>query len=394
VNPPPLVFLVAGEPSGDQLGAKLMAALKAETEGAVRFAGVGGPRMIAEGLNSLFPMDDLTVMGFLEVVPHLRRILARLRETVAAAKAQKPDILVTIDAPGFSLEVCQRLKGQGILLVHYVAPTVWAWKAWRARKIAGYLDHLLAMFPFEPPYFERHGLATTVVGNPAVEAAAIPRDPEGFRARHGIPAEAPLIAVLPGSRRSEIKRLAPVFGEALELLQREFPELRAVVPTVPTVGQQVEAISKTWSVPSIVLHQAAEKYDAFSAADVAMAASGTVTVELAVAGLPAVIAYKVSPLSAVLARLLLKVRFAAMPNLVADRELMPELLQEDCRPDRLAQTLAGLLRDPTARAAQQAGFREVVAQLSGRDGTPSLTAARTVLSLVEARRGETAEAGA
>ncbi len=383
----PLIFLVAGEPSGDQLGARLMAALKAETGGAVRFAGVGGPRMRAEGLQSLFPIDDLAVMGLVEVLPHLRRILRRISETVAAARRLRPDALVTIDAPGFSLRVAKRLEGAGFPLIHYVAPSVWAWKPWRARKIAGFLDHLLALLPFEPPYFEAHGLATTVVGHPAIEAAAEPADGPAFRRRHGIAGNAPLLAVLPGSRAGEVSRLAPVFAATLARLAPDFPGLCAVVPTVPNVAARVRAATAAWPVETYVLEQPSEKYAAFAAADAALAASGTVTVELAVARCPTVVAYKVSPVTAAIVRRMLKVRYASIANLVLDRPVQPELLQENCTPEKLGAALHPLLAEGKARQRQLADLDAVVAALSGTGkGPPSRQAARCVLQVVSARR--------
>jgi lipid-A-disaccharide synthase len=299
----------------------------------------------------------------------------------------RPDVLVTIDAPGFSLRVSKRLKGAGFPLVHYVAPSVWAWKPWRARKIASFLDRLMALLPFEPPYFEAHGLTTTVVGHPAVEAAADPADGAAFRRRHGIEPGAPLLAVLPGSRRAEVGRLAPVFAATLARLAPDFPGLRAVVPTVPTVAPLVREAAKAWPVDTLVLDGPAEKYAAFAAADAALAASGTVAVELAVARCPTVVAYRVSPLSAAIARRMLKVRYVSIPNLVLDRVVQPELLQENCTPAALAPALAGLLRDGAkARQRQLADLERVVAALSGAgDGPPSRQAARCVLEAIGAR---------
>lgn len=381
----PLIFLIAGEPSGDQLGARLMAALRAETEGRVRFAGIGGAQMAGEGLTSLFPLNELAVMGFFDVIPRIPLILRRIRETVAAVEAARPAALVTIDAPGFTLRVSKRLAGKGIPLVHYVAPSVWAWKPWRARKIARYLDHLLALLPFEPPYFERHGLATTVVGHPVVEAAQVETDPAAFRARHGIPADAPVICVLPGSRRGEIRHHEPVFAGALALLKERFPDLHAVVPTVPTVADLVTEAAARWAVPAAVLREPAEKYQAYAVADLAMATSGTVAVELAVAGVPALIAYRVGPVTAMIGRAMLRIKYASLVNLVLDREVQPELLQEDCTAESFAAAAERLLTDPAARAAQIAGGQEAAVEF-GLGGTPpSRKAARAILSVIAAR---------
>ena len=387
----PLVYLVAGEPSGDQLGARLMAGLKEARGGAVRFAGIGGPRMTAEGLESLFPIDELSVMGLVEVVPHLRRIVRRVHEVVADARRAAPDIFVTIDSPSFTLQVSRRLNGIGCPRVHYVAPQVWAWKPWRARQMAGYLDHVLALLPFEPPYFERHGLPCTFVGHPVVELAARAADGAACSREHGIPEGVPLVTVLPGSRRGEVQRLMPVFGETLWLLKQGFPELRAVTPTIASVAPAVKKGVRDWPVSTAVVQGPEDKYAAFAASNAALAASGTVAVELAVAGVTTVIAYRVSGLSAAVARRMIRVRFASLVNILLDREVQPEFLQGRCRPDRLARKLGELLYDPVAREAQLQGTREAVDMLSPKDAVPSRKAAEVLLSLIDA--GNAAEPG-
>ncbi len=387
---PPLVFLVAGEPSGDLLGGRLMAALKDETSGDIRFAGVGGDRMAAEGLESLFPIRQLAVMGIVEVLPHLLTILRRIRETVAAAIEARPAAVVTIDSPSFTLEVSQRLRGRGIPLIHYVAPSVWAWKPWRAKHIAGFLDRLLVLLPFEPPYFEKHDLATSFVGHPAVEQAPRTAEAAAFRARHGIPPEAVLLCVLPGSRSGEVRRLLPVFAETVARLKTRFVNLMAVVPTVPNVADTVADAVTAWAVPTVALHEPGEKYEAFAAANAALAASGTVAVELAVAGTPSVIGYRVSPLSAFLARRLIKIRYMSLVNLVLDHEAQPEFLQRDCTPAKLAEAVERLLTSPSARDAQLAACRDAVRAL-GLDGeAPSRRAARAVLSTIGGAGGRSA----
>ncbi len=379
----PLIFLMAGEPSGDLLGARLMAALKAETGGRVRFAGIGGDRMAGEGLDSLFPIDELAVMGLVEVLPHALRIYRRIRQTTAAAVRARPDALVTIDSPGFTLRVSRRLKGRGFPLIHYVAPSVWAWKAWRARQVAGYLDLLLTLLPFEPPYFEAHGLAARFVGHPALEAAPAPGPRAAFRKAHGIPDEAPLLCLLPGSRQGEVRRLAPVFGETLVHLMRTLPALHAVVPTVRSVAGRVAAAVRSWPAPTVVVQGQAGKSAAFAACDAALAASGTVSVELAAAGLPAVLAYRVNWLTGHLAAHLLKVPHVGLPSLVLGREVQPELLQQDCTAERLAPAVARLLSDPAARQAQIAAYREVLARLRAGEEPPSRLAARQVLAAID-----------
>ncbi|MFQ5773187.1 MAG: lipid-A-disaccharide synthase [Kiloniellaceae bacterium] len=382
----PLVFLIAGEPSGDVLGARLMAALQDETGGRIRFAGVGGEAMAAQGLRSLVPIEELAVMGLVEVLPHVPRILRRIRQTAAAARAARPAVVVTIDSPNFTLEVAKRLAGAGIPLVHYVAPSVWAWKPWRARRMARYLDHLLVLLPFEPAYFETHGLATTFVGHSALEAGHPASDRGTFRRRHGIAPDAPLLCVLPGSRRGEVRRLAPVFGSALGLLKERFPALRAVVPTVFTVADDVAAAVRGWPVAAEILRSECEKAEGFAVCDAALAASGTVAVELAVAQVPTVIAYRLAPLTAVLARRIVKLRHVSIPNILLGREAQPEFLLERCTAENLAEAVGRLLSDPAARQAQIAACREAVDALDPGGETPSRRAARQVLALIRSGR--------
>ncbi len=380
----PLVFLVAGEPSGDAIGARLMAALKHQTAGHIRFAGVGGERMASEGLESLFPIGELAVMGILEVLPHIRKILRRIRQTARAADALRPAAVVTIDSPSFTLEVSQRLKGRGMRLIHYVAPSVWAWKPWRARQIARYLDHLLTLLPFESPYFEKHGLATTFVGYPAVEGAAEGDDALAFRDKHGIPRDAPILCVLPGSRRGEVKRLLPVFVKTVARLRVDFPELRVVVPTVSTVAETVAGSTGDWAVPVTIVRDAGDMAGAFAAARAALAASGTVAVELAAAGCPAVIAYRMNYATALLALCLVRVDFASPVNLVLGRAAQPEFIQLNCTPRKLAVAVRVLLADSPARQAQLADCREAILRLGGGGEMPSARAARAVLRVIGA----------
>lgn len=370
----PLIFLIAGEPSGDQLGARLMAALKQETGGRVRFAGVGGELMTAEGLASRFPIRELAVMGFFEVLPHLFGIVRRLRETVAAVKALRPDAVVTIDSPSFTLRVARRLKGQGIPLIHYVAPQVWAWKPWRARQIAGTLDRLLVLLPFEPPYFTRHGLAAPFVGHPAVEGFdAAPQEVEG----------PPRLAVLPGSRRGEVAKLLPVFAEVVRVLAARHEGLSVVIPTVETVEDMVRAQVVGWPVPVTVVRSAEARAQAFRQATAALAASGTVALELAVAGVPTVVAYRFAGLVGHLPPSLLNVPFVSLVNLIAGRAVQPEFLQRRCRSATILPAVERLLADPAARAAQREGYRGVVEALTPPEGRPSRAAARRVLECLD-----------
>ncbi len=378
----PLVYLIAGEPSGDSLGADLMVALRGETQGAIEFAGIGGPDMTGQGLQSLFSMDDLAVMGVAEVLPRLTLLLGRIRETVADARARKPDIVITIDSPDFSFRVSKRLKGNGFPLVHYVAPSVWAWRPGRATKIARFLDHVLCLLPFEPPFFTAAGLGASFVGHPVVSRGIEKGDAAGFRARHEIPEASRIVLMLPGSRHSEISRLLPVFEQTFRRLIDRFPDLVIVTPTVATVADAVRDQVASWSIPVIVVEGGTEKIDSMAAANAALAASGTVGLELAAAGCPSVIAYRVHPLTAWIAKRVIRVRYANLVNLILDREAIPERIQDNCRWESLVPALEGVLSDPGAIEAQRNAYNQALDALGRGGPPPSTLAARAILSIL------------
>lgn len=385
----PSVFLIAGEPSGDMLGARLMAALKERTGGRVQFSGIGGQGMAGEGLISIFPMAELSVMGLVEVVPRIPKLLRRIDETVAAILESRPDAVVTIDAPSFCLRVASRLKkaargGPRIPVVHYVAPQVWAWRSGRARSLAGLVDHLLTLLPFEPPYFEKYGLRCTYVGHPALEGGAGQGNGTSFRTRQGIAPDDQVLCLLLGSRHGEVTRLLPIYKETVERLIPAVPKLRIVVPAAYSVAAHIKTTAGAWPFPVIVAEND-ERFDAMAASDVALAASGTVTLELAMAGVPMVVAYAMNPITAWLARRLVKVQYANLINLVLGRGAIPELLLEDCYPEALAGALLRLFRDEAARQAQRVAMAEALAKLGAGGPRPSLQAAKAVLGVIGAR---------
>lgn len=385
-----LIYVIAGEPSGDLLGGRLMAGLKARTGGNVRFAGIGGEAMRAEGLDSLFPMAELTVMGLTEVLPRIPRILRRAKETLADIEARKPDAIVTIDSWGFTGRIQKACKQRfpDLPRIHYVAPMVWAWKPERTKKLAAVLDLLMTLLPFEPEWFEKEGLRSVHVGHPVIESGAEKGDGAAFRARHGIAADAQVLVVLPGSRQSETGRLLPVFAETLARLAKTHPDLVVVTPTVETVADKVRGAAAHWPLRTIVVDNRAEKYDAFAAGTAALAASGTVALELALAGLPSVITYMVSPLTAFIARNFMgfKIKWATLANMVMDRAVMPEFLQEECRAELVAPVLAGLLDDAGDRVARRADMAEAMVRLGYGGASPSDRAAATVLDYIAERR--------
>jgi len=381
----PRVFLVAGEPSGDSLGGGLIAALKQMAPDTM-CAGVGGPEMFAAGMYLVFPYDDLAVMGLVEVLPRYFRIRRRWREVMAAIERFDPDVVVTIDSGGFNKPVARKLiaRGSTARRVQYVGPMVWAWRPGRAKTTAELFHRLLVLFPFEPPFFEAHGLPTTWVGHPAAERP--PGNGPRFRAAHGISSGAKVVAVLPGSRPGEVGRLLPSFTQALGMLAERIRDLILVFPTLPLVAEQVRAAVDRLSIRAVVSDRADEKADAFAASDAAMAASGTVTLELALARVPMVVAYRVNPVTAFLGRRLLNVSSASLPNLLAGSTLVSECLQDDCRPDILAVELARLFDSPEARNRQIEAFHSITADLRSLDGSPSEAAAAMILHEAAERR--------
>jgi lipid-A-disaccharide synthase len=380
------VYLIAGEPSGDLLGGRLIDGLRERAGVPITLHGVGGPKMRAAGLVPLFDMQEIAFMGVAEILPRLPGLLERIRRTANDIARVRPDVLVTIDAPDFCFRVAKRIRSLGIPIVHYVAPTVWAWRPGRAAKVARSVDHLMTLLPFEPEHFVRVGLPATFVGHSVVESGAGKGDGARFRHEHGLTPDDPLLVVLPGSRRGEVARLLPIFRETMARLAVRHHGLKVVLATVPNVAAVVEAATRDWPVPTTVVMGDGAKFDAFAAGRAALACSGTVALELALARLPAVVAYKVNALTAAIVRRLIRVRFVNLVNLMLDRPLVPELLQDACTPERLVAAIEPLLRDDAARADQIAGVRDVALWLGEGALAPSRRAADVVLSAIAARR--------
>ncbi|OSQ48964.1 lipid-A-disaccharide synthase [Marivita geojedonensis] len=364
------VFVIAGEASGDKLGAALMAGLRKHA-GDVTFEGIGGDRMIDEGLQSLFPMDEISIMGITEILSQYRHLKARIRQTAEAVLAARPDVLVTIDLPEFSLRVARLVKAQSdIRTVHYVAPTVWAWRPGRAKKMAAHIDQVLALLPFEPPYMEAAGMRCDFVGHPVVtDPVASTDDIKTFRAGQGL-GEAPLILILPGSRRSEVSRLLPVFGEVVGKLHTQRPDLRFVLPAAPNVASIVAEAVTTWPIKPIILNPSvdgmAAKHAAFAAADVALAASGTVSLELAATNTPMVIAYDMNWLSRQIIGRMLRVDTVTLVNLVSDTRAIPEFIGANCQPGPISDAVLATLDNPEA---QRSAMKLTMERL-GKGGVP------------------------
>lgn len=383
------VYLIAGEASGDRLGAALMAGLKALAPD-VEFFGVAGPLMEAEGAASLFPMEELSVMGLAEILPKYFHLKRRIRETAEDVLRVQPDVMITIDSPDFCLRVAKLVKAKAkVRTVHYVAPSVWAWRPKRAVKMAKVIDHVLALLPFEPPYMEAAGMECDFVGHPVTtEPLATKDEAVLFRVGAQVKDEEPLILALPGSRKGEVTRLAPVFGEALKPILAAHPKAKVVIPTTRNVTELVRDLTASWPCRPIILdphgvpleaylHQ---KRAAFAAADVALAASGTVSLELAANATPMVIAYDMAWLSRKIISRMLKIDTVTLVNLVSETRVVPEFIGEDCRAELIGPALLEALAHPEA---QMAAMERTMERLGRGGEAPGLRAARAVLERMD-----------
>ncbi|MEZ0259985.1 MAG: lipid-A-disaccharide synthase [Alphaproteobacteria bacterium] len=378
------IFIIAGEASGDSLGANLMRALKQKHPDAT-FNGVGGSKMQAEGLKSLFPMEDLSVMGIAEVLPRVFKIMDRISQTAKAIRNTRPDAVITIDSPDFCFRVIKKLKQRvkDIPCIHYVAPSVWAWRPGRAEQVSKFLDHLLTLLPFEPPYFEKHGLNATFVGHPVVERQENRGDGDRFRRAHGLKNDQPVLCMLPGSRMSELTRLLEKFSETADIVLRNKHQAVIVIPTLPHLKVPIDKFFIGKGINPILVYSERDKFDAFAASSIAIAASGTVSLELAMTDTPHIIAYKLSPTSAFLAKHLIKIPYVNLINILLKRQVVPELLLEDCEPAKMSKELLRLMGDKESRAAQLMDFREALIKIGLSDPeTPSQKAAAAVLDVI------------
>ncbi|MCK6103027.1 MULTISPECIES: lipid-A-disaccharide synthase [unclassified Brevundimonas] len=382
------IMLVAAEASGDALGAGLAKALRARLGDDVAFVGIGGPRMATEGVVSPFDIAELSILGWIEGLRAYGKVRRRVAETAALAARERPDAVVLIDSWGFTIRVAQAIRAarSDVALIKYVGPQVWASRPGRARTLAGAVDHLLALYGFDAPWFEREGLATTVVGSSALHIDMAHADGKAFRARRGIAADTKLLLVLPGSRPSEIARMTPVYEETVRKLKAIDPALEIAVIAAGTVADDVAGRIATWPF-RVHLVDEAEKYDAMRAADVALATSGTVSTELALAGAPMVIAYKIDGLSYQLMKRMVTAKYITLFNVAADDQIAPEYIQHEATPALLASAVGRLLSDPEMAEAQ-ARRQTAALDLMGRGGPdPSELAADAVLRVIAAKVG-------
>ncbi len=381
------VFLIATEESGDRLGAGLMKVLRQRLGDAVQFDGVGGRAMAREGLASLFPIEQLSIVGLSAVLLQLPKLLRLIRQTTDAVMSAAPDILVIIDSPDFTHRVARKVRAQNpsIPIVDYVSPSVWAWRPGRARAMLSYIDHVLALLPFEPKAYERlRGPPCTYVGHPLTEQAGLLRPNADEFARRN--AEPPVLLVLPGSRRSEVRRHMAIFGETLARLQADGATFETVLPTMPHLEAAVREGAKSWKIAPRIVVGEQDKRAAFRIARAALAKSGTVTLELALSGVPMVTAYRVGGAEAFILLRAIKVSTVILANLVLGENVVPEFIQQDCTSDNLARALRPLLGDTPERAKQLDAFGRLDAIMATGKTSPSINAADIVLAMMRKGR--------
>ncbi len=381
----PCVMLVAVEPSGDALGAGLAAALSARLGPKARFVGVGGPAMAREGIESPFDPSSMAVVGVFNALAAWPQVRRRARETAALAARERPDVAVLIDAWGFNLRVAQRLRqvDPALPLIKYVAPQVWATRPGRARTLARRVDRLLTIHSFDAPYFEREGLPTTFVGNPALQRDLSAADPQALRQRLGLAPDAPLLLILPGSREGEVRRLMGPFGDAAAIVSRARPDVTVAIAAAPAVAAQVKALAAGWARPALIIDGDLDRLAAMRAATVALACSGTVTTELALAGCPMVVAYRLGPFTYLAARLILRTRYITLLNVAAGRFVAPERIQGQCRSDILARDLLAVLMTKAGDYPQIAHQSAALDIMRGGIDDPIGAAADAVVEVLE-----------
>lgn len=390
------IYLIAGETSGDTLGARMMHTMReicAADDDAphLHFHGIGGTQMEGEGLKSLFPMSDLSLMGVAEILPRLQHLIRRINETVDDIAKREPDVVVTIDAPDFCFRVVKKLRERGVkkpVFIHYVAPTVWAWRPGRAQKVAALYDGLMCLFPFEPNYFTRHGLNAAFVGHPVMEtklALTTSGDRAKARAALGVPEDGKLLGLFFGSRMGEVKRMGGLIHDVALALRKNRRDLSFMVPTLPHLEPELRALLK--DVDNVYFTDGINtKSDSLKALDAAVAVSGTVGLELGVANIPHVITYTMNPLTWWLVKMLIRVRFAHLANILLNKRAVPEFIQDAAKSEIIAKAVSGILDEGFESEEQRASFATMRKLLRGRgDETPSVEAAQFVLNMAQTR---------
>ena len=389
------VLIIATEPSGDKLGANLIDGLNSELkgEGQLVLQGIGGPLMKSRGVATFFDFDELSVMGLLEIIPKLPKLLSVINRMVKYALVWKPDLIITIDSPDFSLTISKKIKRKwpGAKTIHYVAPSVWAWRGYRARKMGKFVDHVLAILPFEPPIMKAAGMSCDFVGHPIV-SEVVPSNQEIrlFRSSLGIERETPIVSILPGSRRTEIVKMMPLYLKSLEAVAKKYPNLVFIIATPPNVCELVKSYLKSTKIPIIQLYEKDDplrfeerKYILFSTSLAALATSGTVTLEIARMGAPLLVGYRASFMTEILLKNFVKLKSATLINILTNQTAIPELLFSKCTHQKIASSLIYLLTDSTQADAQRDYVKYAMSSLGANDLDPKVRAARSILRFLE-----------
>ena len=389
------ILIIATEPSGDKLGANLIDGLHSELKGKGQlvFQGIGGPLMRSRGVTTLFNFNELSVMGFFEIIPKLPKILSVINRMVKYALVWKPDLIITIDSPDFSLRIAKKIKQKWptVKTIHYVAPSVWAWRGYRARTMGKFLDHVLAILPFEPPFMEAAGMTCDFVGHPIV-SEDIPSNQEIrlFRSSLGIERETPIVSILPGSRRAEIVKMMPIYLKSLESVAKKFPNLVFIIASPPNVCELVKSYLKFSNVPVIQLYEKDDpmkfeerKRMLFSTSLAALATSGTITLEIARMGAPLLVGYRASFMTEILLKNFVKLKSATLINILTNQAAIPELLFSKCNYQNIATSLIYLLTDSTQADRQRDYVKFAMNALGANDLDPKIRAARSILRFLD-----------
>ena len=381
-----LVYIIVGEPSGDILASRMMQVMQQQHPD-VRFAGMGGETMISQGFNSLFPVEEISVMGFWEVLPRLPLIMKRLKQVITDIEQLQPDVIVTVDSWGFVSRILNKLKRKksAIPAIHYVAPQVWAWKKSRAPKAAKLMDRMMTLWPYEPAYFEKYGLRCDFVGHPVIEnTASLTDDLDAFKVRHHIPCQGTILCVLPGSRHSEIKKLIPVFKKVISRLKEHYPDLFLIIPSVIAIADEIRCAFAGIDIPHCIITGQQERYNAFRVSAFALAASGTVTLELTACGTPHVIAYTFSAITNQIIKHLATTNYANLINILAGKPIIPEFVLENCRDDLITAKVLELMQNPATAQIQAKEAKQYFSLLKPENMTPSEKAASIVWEMMHA----------
>ncbi len=381
------LFFIVGEDSGDALAAPLISALKAQYADEVECTGIGGPLMKSAGFNEILPLSQISVIGLWEVLPKIPRLLKLKKGIVEEIEKQQPDAVITVDFPDYNFLIAKMLKKRGVYkgkLIHYVAPSVWAWRPERAKKISTFMDAMMCLFPMEVEYFTKHGMKAAHVGHPVISSKALTASDTKFRTENSIPDQAKTIGLFFGSRESEFKKLSPIIKEAMMLIDDVESKLSVIAPTLPKLEYEVQTLLEDFKLPVYVSANPQSKWEAFKACDIAIAVSGTVALELAYAGIPHIILYKMNPITALILKLLVKTKHAHLANILLDKAVVPELLQSKCTSEKVAESALDLLNDEDSKNKQKEEFKKLGDMLGASSAMkPSEKAAEFIINTIK-----------